>query len=312
MSGVPGKRSASSPLRESQRPKRRDLGGLGERQGLRTGQEASGRNTTGNRGGSSQGHNVAMEPVAPVAPVAQAEHQDLPRDGPSVVRSPDGDRYVVRKDGVVKVSLPVASLLGSLGWEFDRALRSGNFEGIETIVSNDPLDGVEAARRALGAGQEYRALIMGIRSCGGCSSGTHTLEDCIQANEEGRVQGCPVCNTTDHSLDNCARFSMYPEKRKLDVLVGWRGNKPPFATNMSWFEMLQRGISENRVGVPEHLPWTPAFAKHQANNLSRLQFELDTHKDEGRMPKDLTTKDWAHACANHGVYGPDEYRGSQS
>lgn len=221
----------------------------------------------------------------------------LPPNGPVIIRHPNGDRFVFRKNGVSTLSVPVASFV-DVGPTLRQALRTGNFQGMEF---QDVSEGFETVFdmwvSVLKMGEAAETL-----RCGGCSSETHTLEDCLQIDGDGRVQGCPVCNTKDHGLDACRRFSMYPESRKIDVLVAWRGNKPPYVTDMDWFEMLHRGVCENRLWVPDHLPWTPAFAKYQAKNLPQLQSELDTHKDQSLLPSDLATSSWAAACLVHGIY----------
>ncbi|EXF76964.1 hypothetical protein CFIO01_12221 [Colletotrichum fioriniae PJ7] len=150
--------------------------------------------------------------------------------------------------------------------------------------------------------------------CGHCSALGHGLIDCIWPGPFGDIDGCPICNTTEHRLDNCRAFEAtdynIPRLELLHhVLIVRRANKPPILTRLVWISIACAYVNrhkgkyiQNSVGYP----WTKFLSMEVWKNTfkdANKQFWLtyDYSKDsenQSRLQVDPVTRDWQTALQN--------------
>ncbi|TDZ54616.1 hypothetical protein CTRI78_v006157 [Colletotrichum trifolii] len=96
--------------------------------------------------------------------------------------------------------------------------------------------------------------------CGNCGEKGHGLADCIWPDDTGFIDGCPLCNTREHSAGKCPRSCSGGMERCL--LLMKRAKKPPIACEGSWVWLLHGLSDRSRSQVTETgLPWTSGFTK---------------------------------------------------
>lgn len=120
--------------------------------------------------------------------------------------------------------------------------------------------------------------------CGNCKKPGHALADCVIANaKSGFVHGCPVCNDSEHSFDDC---KARPSDKKgrwtqaLKYMYRKRLNKPMILTHkypwpLAVLQTVQYQMEESREALtfkqvterlelkpPNHMyPWSTDFAR---------------------------------------------------
>ncbi|KXH46992.1 hypothetical protein CSIM01_09321 [Colletotrichum simmondsii] len=158
--------------------------------------------------------------------------------------------------------------------------------------------------------------------CGHCSALGHALIDCIWPGPFGDIDGCPICNTTEHRFDNCQVFEVtHYDFTLLDllhhILVVRRANKPPILTRLVWTHIARAYVKDhegNYMQNPVGYPWTKSFAMEIWKNTfkdANKQFWLtyDYSKDssnQSRLQVDLVTKDWQTALQNEELILEDQ------
>ncbi|TGO50185.1 hypothetical protein BCON_0189g00090 [Botryotinia convoluta] len=105
--------------------------------------------------------------------------------------------------------------------------------------------------------------------CANCKDPTHQLGVCMICNDEGYMDGCPICNSLDHQFYECekqdrAKNTLWNYARKM------RNNKPPL-------RLLQdhRNIEKfGKVTVKQESfsPWTAEFAKNNRDLWKNPRF----------------------------------------
>ncbi|RSL53437.1 hypothetical protein CEP51_014895 [Fusarium floridanum] len=139
--------------------------------------------------------------------------------------------------------------------------------------------------------------------CGGCESKTHKLVECLMAEPNGLMKGCPMCNTTKHDVDAC--YKLKDIKTRFRYLVMRRGNMPAFASKkmpFHWASVYRQFQADEELkrrrprSVPR-LPWTPKFTREQGDaKLKEYQRKLDQEGfPAARLPADPATRDWEAA-----------------
>ncbi|KAH8734304.1 hypothetical protein BGZ61DRAFT_473048 [Ilyonectria robusta] len=124
----------------------------------------------------------------------------------------------------------------------------------------------------------------------GCGSRTHTLAWYFQCDDRGMMEGCPRCNTLSHGANNCG-FHTNAREVVSDLLYS-RANMPPFS-GRPWFLVFEDYIKgKESPPIPQAFPWSPAFALEKRAEITKLQAELDAHRDRSKLPVDPSTKDW--------------------
>ncbi|KAI8198654.1 hypothetical protein K4K52_009453 [Colletotrichum sp. SAR 10_76] len=92
-------------------------------------------------------------------------------------------------------------------------------------------------------------------TCGNCGLRGHILLDCLWPDQDGWIQGCPLCNSKEHHLEGCDRMQRLTERDMFDILVLRRANKPPLKTTEAWIEWVmlaleRRWIQNTYTGFP--------------------------------------------------------------
>ncbi|KAF4785093.1 hypothetical protein HER10_EVM0002524 [Colletotrichum scovillei] len=158
--------------------------------------------------------------------------------------------------------------------------------------------------------------------CGHCSARGHALIDCIWPGPFGDIDGCPICNTTEHRFDNCQVFQVTRYNlMRLDllhhILVVRRANRPPILTRLVWTDIARAYVKHHEGKYkqnPVGYPWTKSFAMEIWKNTfkdANKQFWLtyDYSKDsenQSRLQVDPVTKDWQTALQNEELILEDQ------
>lgn len=117
--------------------------------------------------------------------------------------------------------------------------------------------------------------------CANCLSSIHRMRDCPQPDPTyGCILGCPLCNTKEHTLDECStlrgwyapgtkqtRFTQAGLRSFLGLILE-RENKPWFVSRLDPLEILGKVWASNPQTrpflAPGKYPWTNEFSKGMA------------------------------------------------
>lgn len=139
---------------------------------------------------------------------------------------------------------------------------------------------------------------VGGKRCGCCGAKEHEVVTCLQVDHRGIIDGCPICNSGNHMLEDCATYKALDIMAKLDWLVVKRRNKPTFCTTETWLNLVAENFDKNRDSMPGDMPWSTKFALYfKTEALLDLQQQLDSTGDESLLPTDPATKSWLAAWA---------------
>ncbi|KAK3500472.1 uncharacterized protein B0T23DRAFT_392948 [Neurospora hispaniola] len=171
------------------------------------------------------------------------------------------------KNGGVCYNMTVQFLCASKAREhLDRVDKSYQ-QAHQRLTYGDPPRGNSAARSVLpltltGPGRESQpvgvdeaeeAAAPQQLTCGNCRKPGHVLVDCVIANEkDGFVHGCPICNTSRHTLDNCRRRSEDETQRReqaLELMYRKRFNKPMILSYTYTWPYLVACTIANQNGI---------------------------------------------------------------
>ncbi|KAM0324873.1 hypothetical protein ACHAQA_007839 [Verticillium albo-atrum] len=87
--------------------------------------------------------------------------------------------------------------------------------------------------------------------CSNCSGIGHYPADCVVPRPSGFTHVCPLCGSTSHLVDECARWRDQTIWQRIDILVRNRAGKPPLATaRMSWPNMVFDTSDRSRFNAP--------------------------------------------------------------
>ncbi|KAF5716291.1 hypothetical protein FMUND_6440 [Fusarium mundagurra] len=132
-------------------------------------------------------------------------------------------------------------------------------------------------------------------TCAGCGSSSHRLNICMKAGLlDGLMNGCPWCNTLDHSLTNCPE-TKHDLAMQLEV-IQMRANMPSFQPTQEWVDIVRVAVAKGHK-PPNGFPWTAQFTKGLRSSLSLYQRGLGRVGFNNRkgLPIDPDTKDWETA-----------------
>ncbi|KAI1329011.1 hypothetical protein F5Y16DRAFT_418871 [Xylariaceae sp. FL0255] len=144
--------------------------------------------------------------------------------------------------------------------------------------------------------------------CAHCEKIGHALVDCIgPVTEHGDMFGCVICNTKDHSFDECRNIETLGEVGLNKTDIQWkylflkRVGKPLIRSNFEiWRELAKRvknGESTDRY------PWTRQFARLQETSVIIQSYDYSAaayHQDDN-FPKGLSALE-AFASHHSGSY----------
>ncbi|KAK4161643.1 hypothetical protein QBC43DRAFT_291737 [Cladorrhinum sp. PSN259] len=125
--------------------------------------------------------------------------------------------------------------------------------------------------------------------CANCKRTGHTIAQCIKANRKGNIPGCPICNVTDHIVDDCPTNPT--EEELWEILVINRARKPPIKTKRySWVELCRR---VKRLSDGSY-PWSRKFTITRAKSLPDFwkTYHYDMSSSEVEFPVDPQTRTW--------------------
>ncbi|KAI8260201.1 hypothetical protein K4K58_002105 [Colletotrichum sp. SAR11_239] len=154
------------------------------------------------------------------------------------------------------------------------------------------------------------------KTCANCEHEGHVLLDCVEAGNEGYIDGCPWCNDASHIIDDCEAFEAECKTNghewTLQVLFHmlWarRVNKPPLATHKSWW-LQGKNASSSKVRGGQSAsknsslgkqwalwsqlgaPWTATFSKEGCQQVDHYPYEEEATFDYHSLVKDNATLD---------------------
>lgn len=103
--------------------------------------------------------------------------------------------------------------------------------------------------------------------CANCKDPTHQLAACMICNDEGYMDGCPICNSLDHQIYECRKFdssnnSLYSYAKKK------RENKPPIRLLDDHRNIANKKIIGRKKGrkAMQYGPWTAEFARNNRDS----------------------------------------------
>ncbi|PNP81485.1 hypothetical protein FNYG_05160 [Fusarium nygamai] len=129
-------------------------------------------------------------------------------------------------------------------------------------------------------------------TCAGCGSSSHRLNICMKASQsDGLMNGCPWCNTLDHSLTNCPD-TKHDLAMQLEF-IQMRANMPSFQPTQDWVDVVRAAVADGHK-PPNSFPWTAEFTKKMYKAVEPFQRDLDKVGINRRLglPIDPYTKDW--------------------
>ncbi|KAF5665048.1 hypothetical protein FDENT_12698 [Fusarium denticulatum] len=137
--------------------------------------------------------------------------------------------------------------------------------------------------------------------CANCNAKAHTLRHCLDAESEGQIFGCILCNKMNHLVDECRQFQSMSLKEQVELLVFQRVNMPRLALSKQfphWYDLLEQAISSGDIdenGTMQGFPWTGQFCKglcweKGGDTIRALQKEFDESGfDMSILPVDPST-----------------------
>ncbi|KAK3994504.1 hypothetical protein QBC44DRAFT_306359 [Cladorrhinum sp. PSN332] len=128
-----------------------------------------------------------------------------------------------------------------------------------------------------------------------CQRPGHALSQCIKSTSRGDIQGCPICETSDHLIDTCPTK---PTKKQIWERLGpGRARRPPMRSKeYSWVQVGRYGPNPGSKGLRAGMfPWSRKFATRWAeSNPDGWRFFGYT-AGMPRLPVDPETRDWDRA-----------------
>ena len=135
-------------------------------------------------------------------------------------------------------------------------------------------------------------------NCANCGDVSHMLGTCPIPSDRGILYGCPMCNSIEHNINECAEWPSLPIGDKYQFLVLDRGNMPPLATRDSrlWYNVLVAHLQVSPENWPPTIfPWTPAFGRQIAQELASQNgrgHSVSRYRNRWLLPSDPQTRDW--------------------
>jgi hypothetical protein len=132
------------------------------------------------------------------------------------------------------------------------------------------------------------------KHCEICTSKVHSLARCVFA-PKGHIDGCPLCNSRSHQVDDCGEYKKLSMEDKVKILISDRASLPPLLTDEPWHDLLWHYLQREDAVVPEGYPWSEEFAseescKDKCNASTQLQAAYDEAGDKGKLPVDVSTE----------------------
>ncbi|RSL83118.1 hypothetical protein CEP52_016799 [Fusarium oligoseptatum] len=139
---------------------------------------------------------------------------------------------------------------------------------------------------------------MGEYQCENCTGPGHNMVWCLKV-PEGELEGCTLCHSLTHCIDECNTFLAMPLQDQVKVLVYDRFSLPPLKTKEHWFQWLCRWLSHpdsRDQSPPAGYPWSEDYTAELGfgivGDVDALQEDFDQHKDVARLPRDPATADY--------------------
>ncbi|TGO30987.1 hypothetical protein BPAE_0002g00790 [Botrytis paeoniae] len=95
--------------------------------------------------------------------------------------------------------------------------------------------------------------------CASCKDPTHQLGVCMICNDEGYMDGCPICNSLDHQFYECEKQDR-AKNTVWNYAVKMRNNKPPLRLLQD--HRLIEKFGKITIKDESFSPWTAEFAKN--------------------------------------------------
>lgn len=128
--------------------------------------------------------------------------------------------------------------------------------------------------------------------CVRCKSDQHYLDRCLKASDNGLMKGCPVCNTLDHSAEDCNNPRVLNDVDRMNEFVYRRRNMPSFLTFESWYELVRDNANPSPTDM-DRFPWTHEFTKSIAASTDDLQKKVnDLGLEDAKLPVDPSVNGW--------------------
>ncbi|KAN0114570.1 hypothetical protein V8E51_004114 [Hyaloscypha variabilis] len=123
-----------------------------------------------------------------------------------------------------------------------------------------------------------------VQRCGACFQLGHELCDCTRrVDSSGFLNGCPRCNTTHHSFDQCGgnkRPSL--PSYAFDLMVVRRIGKPPIRSSIDF-----RFLDPAKFASLERFPQTCQFAAARHRNKVRQEVHKQVHDPSWAKPESV-------------------------
>ncbi|KAM0181117.1 hypothetical protein ACHAPF_001860 [Botrytis cinerea] len=143
-------------------------------------------------------------------------------------------------------------------------------------------------------------------ACANCHDPTHQLKDCMICNDEGYMDGCPICNSLDHQFYQCQKIGQHKNTFWNFAKVN-RRNKPPLRLledhRNIWKTTKKSGKEKKGKKQMVCTPWTAEFARKNRNSWmdtkivdmrskrKLCRFEDPAWKAPRRVPLQISVKD---------------------
>ncbi|SCO55385.1 uncharacterized protein FFMR_12541 [Fusarium fujikuroi] len=128
--------------------------------------------------------------------------------------------------------------------------------------------------------------------CVGCKSDQHYIDRCLKASDNGLMKGCPVCNTLEHSAEDCNSPRVLDDVDRTCEFVYRRRNMPSFLTFESWYDLVRDNASPAPTNM-DRFPWTPEFTKSISAAIDDLQQKVnDLGLEDAKLPVDPSVNGW--------------------
>ncbi|KAJ6443543.1 Peptidase M20 domain-containing protein-like protein [Purpureocillium lavendulum] len=138
-------------------------------------------------------------------------------------------------------------------------------------------------------GQQDPGAVLAAR-CAQCLRDGHKASACIRADRStGKIYACVVCNSTDHSLDDCDKFWAMDVEAAARAIFHSRGNLPPVSLSRSTIDRILEAMWMAGLPLPSRMPWTTEFTlalREDFPQWVRLVMRYEADFDADRNPVD--------------------------
>ncbi|KAK4222392.1 hypothetical protein QBC38DRAFT_448308, partial [Podospora fimiseda] len=129
--------------------------------------------------------------------------------------------------------------------------------------------------------------------CSNCKLYGHRLSECIKADQDGTMHGCPYCEVTTHEVDSCTKE--HQVRAAWRILGQGRARKLKSTNRRLWYRLALTSRIQGRVpNLPEgSFPWSRKFSAQWTKNNPDAWKTFDYTKGLNHdLPVDPTTSTW--------------------